>query len=285
MLLRGFRKGLPRVAWNAQYSYTSRERGNVKNADLAVTYGYALAIALTGFVMLDAGGLPGLATAHALCLLLFGLRLIGYLAWRDSNVQRFNDRFRSESKTSGWVKRLPFILGCSFLYLGMVSPVVLTARYADTASPDATRYIQVALALALIGWLVEAVGDFQKSYYKAKNGPGKWVSEGLFSVLRHPNYTGEQLLWAGSTLVGMFSAGGELGTPEALPWAALSLLGFVGIQYVLTSATTSLEGTQGDKYGKEPGFLEYKRGTWAGFTLPRKQNPPQGPTPEKEKSS
>ena len=42
-------------------------------------------------------------------------------------------------------------------------------------------------AVALVGWAVEALGDVQKSFYKAK-APESWVEGGLYSLLRHPNY-------------------------------------------------------------------------------------------------
>eukprot|EP00899_Mesostigma_viride_P018974 jgi/Mesvir1/27078/Mv20769-RA.1 len=256
-------------------------------SEYTVSYGYGLAIALSGLVMLDAGGLPQLASAHAMCLVLYGLRLVAFLGWRECNIQRFKDiKDKLEAKApSNRLQRLPNILGCSLLYLGMVSPVVLTARYVGSAPPAAIPAVKAALAITLIGWLVEAVGDFQKSYYKAKNGPGKWVREGLFSVLRHPNYTGEQLLWAGSTLVGMFSAGTAMGSSAALPWLGLSFLGFAGIQLVLTMATTGLERRQGESYGSDPEFQKYRDATWAGFTFPPKKQGQGDAVSGKEKSA
>jgi len=53
-------------------------------------------------------------------------------------------------------------------------------------------------ALWTIGFLFEVVADMQKSIFRANpNNDGKFISTGLWSISRHPNYFGEILLWFG----------------------------------------------------------------------------------------
>ena len=53
-------------------------------------------------------------------------------------------------------------------------------------------------SLWLIGFVLEAVADRQKSQFRADPAnKGKWISSGLWSLCRHPNYLGEILLWSG----------------------------------------------------------------------------------------
>ena len=199
-------------------------------------------------------------------------------------MQKFRDfveKIESRAPPSP-LKRLPFILGCSALYLGMAAPVLLTARYAASAPPLALGLCKAALAAAAVGGLVEAAGDLQKSYYKSL-APERWVDQGLYSVLRHPNYTGEQLLWAGSFAAGLAAAAAAPGgLLSCWTWVAGSALGLAGIQFVLLQATTGLERRQGEQYGSSPEFLEYRSNTWAGFTFkpkPEKKKEPSSSAP------
>ena len=52
--------------------------------------------------------------------------------------------------------------------------------------------------LWLTGFVLEAVADYQKSQFRADPAnKGKWISSGLWSLCRHPNYLGEILMWSG----------------------------------------------------------------------------------------
>ncbi|XP_045119370.1 uncharacterized protein LOC123509238 [Portunus trituberculatus] len=49
-----------------------------------------------------------------------------------------------------------------------------------------------------LGFLIEVVADFQKTVFRNNtNNKDKFISSGLWSLSRHPNYFGEILLWFG----------------------------------------------------------------------------------------
>jgi len=49
-----------------------------------------------------------------------------------------------------------------------------------------------------VGFLLEVVADMQKSIFKANPvNEGKFITSGLWSISRHPNYFGEISLWVG----------------------------------------------------------------------------------------
>eukprot|EP00873_Tetraselmis_striata_P028560 jgi/Tetstr1/448824/TSEL_003792.t1 len=59
--------------------------------------------------------------------------------------------------------------------------------------------------------------------------------------------------------------------PSCWPWALGAVLSFLGIQFVLVMATTSLEKKQQGTYGSNSAFQAYKASTWAGITFPAKE--------------
>jgi protein-S-isoprenylcysteine O-methyltransferase Ste14 len=63
----------------------------------------------------------------------------------------------------------------------------------------------VCLVVATIGLALQIVGDTHKALAKAK-GEGL-VTTGLFSIIRHPNYLGELILWSASTAASLVVAG------------------------------------------------------------------------------
>ena len=52
-----------------------------------------------------------------------------------------------------------------------------------------------------------------------------------------------------------------------------TLLGAVGISFVLALATTGLEKRQLETYGQSEAFNRWRMGTWAGITLPATVTP------------
>eukprot|EP00435_Cladocopium_sp_Y103_P072084 s436_g39.t1 len=123
-------------------------------------------------------------------------------------------------------------------------------------------------AFAEVGWGVAAFGDLYKSVVKAKEGKDAIVTGGPYALLRHPNYTGEQLLWSANFVAGLLAAATlhpvarsrhtkhllqglhgfhVLQSPKAilLTWLPLSALGLLG-----------LEKRQREKYGEEEKCFE-----------------------------
>lgn len=54
------------------------------------------------------------------------------------------------------------------------------------------------VVLFVFGFAIEAIADAQKRTFKADaSNKGKFITSGLWSVSRHPNYAGEIMLWFG----------------------------------------------------------------------------------------
>lgn len=95
-----------------------------------------------------------------------------------------------------------------FMVQGTINFIVGSAPYSvirfNDFQWDAPHSILVylALVLSLIGLFFEVVGDRQLKQH-IKEGSGKLMTSGLWSLTRHPNYFGEILLWTGLYLTGV----------------------------------------------------------------------------------
>lgn len=237
-----------------------------------VSYGYGGAMALAGALALRAAS-PispvGPVHVHAVLYILYGVRLCAYLLWRELSIEKFRamrERIEQRAPPGSRVKRIPFCLSCAVLYFFMAAPLVLTATLPVkwcSAGP-LSQAAAGALGLGYLGWAVAALGDTQKAMAKAAMGGDGLVTSGLFSVLRHPNYSGEALLWLSSTAAGMLCAA-LAPTKTVLAWVAASVAGCAGIQFVLAGATLGLEKRHREKYGSLPEYQQWK--AWPGIML------------------
>ena len=210
-----------------------------------MSYAYALAMLASGLLVFRVARTSGsmLAMAHSGCLFLYGLRLGLFLLYRETSIARFRDfretiEKRAQERGSR-LSRSPFILGCSFLYLGLAAPLMLTAAPAA----QATKLAWMLIGSMYFGLALAAIGDLQKTWVKADRGADALVTSGLFSLLRHPNYTGEMIMWTSSFAVAVVTATAmAMAGPWAAsaPWLALSVLGVSGINFVLLQVYNAL---------------------------------------------
>lgn len=129
---------------------------------------------------------------------IWGLRLSGYIFNRHRNV---GEDYRYAQWRKEWGKYvIPrafvqiFMLQGAFMYV-----IALPIMMAMGNNEIGLSWIScIGIALWLVGFLFEAVGDWQKSKFKADPAnDGKIMQSGLWRYTRHPNYFGEALLWWG----------------------------------------------------------------------------------------
>ena len=211
--------------------------------------GYGLSIAALG-VLLMAMFAKNLTLGTALCclvLLIYGLRLGGYLAYREIKVRTYSENMKGEIKDS---KTIPLFVkvciwvACALLYLLQVTPVFY--RLASGAGSNAFTYI--GAAVMAFGFALEAAADIQKNKAKKINSR-RFVDTGLYRIVRCPNYLGEMIMWTGCVISG-------IGAVTGWQWALVAL-GFIGITYVMFSGARRLELRQNRNYGNDPEYQEY----------------------------
>eukprot|EP00445_Apocalathium_hangoei_P070488 CAMPEP_0204128324 /NCGR_PEP_ID=MMETSP0361-20130328/12116_1 /ASSEMBLY_ACC=CAM_ASM_000343 /TAXON_ID=268821 /ORGANISM="Scrippsiella Hangoei, Strain SHTV-5" /LENGTH=413 /DNA_ID=CAMNT_0051080535 /DNA_START=38 /DNA_END=1277 /DNA_ORIENTATION=+ len=254
-------------------------------SEYGVSYGYGGAVAASGFLMLKVAASSTPIFAQAFCLVLYGLRLSAYLLYRELCIPKFRDfreRIEERARQRGArLKRLPFVLSCALLYLGLAAPALLALRsYAvrpslgDPRSGLLAMLFQVLIVGMYSGWAVAALGDTYKSWHKATEGEGKVVTSGIFSLMRHPNYTGEQFLWTFNFLAGVvavISGGAPMWSASTAGWLTISALGVLGINFVLMQATGGLQARQAAAYAGDEAYEKWVARAWSGFPLSRTQ--------------
>lgn len=219
-----------------------------KRIENFVTYGYGLSVAaqflLTAY-LINFKKITPFATAHALAVFLYGIRLTGFMFRRDYSeaYKRFQaNRTSTLSKKGGGPPKLPFHIICSVLYMLLYLPSLYTIRAAPDLDLKAFGPAQGFLGLAFVALLLEALADEQKSRHKMSH-PDSFIDTGLFRFSRHPNYFAEVLFW--TTHWASAAAAGAFRTEYQWIYGCLGVLQMCGIMF---QATNSLEKRQAEKY-------------------------------------
>ncbi len=138
--------------------------------------------------------------------------------------------------------------------------VTLTAAPAFIAISSA-KVVEVGpLAIAgliiwLLGFGVEVVADQQKSQFrKNPTNKEKFISTGLWSRSRHPNYFGEIVLWVGVTII-------AIPVLQGWQWVALISPLFVFLLLTRVSGVPMLEAKADKKWGGQDDYETYKANT------------------------
>lgn len=193
--------------------------------------------------------------------LIYGCRLGGYLLVREVKSANYRNKMKTEIKDGSSMKMMVKVsiwVSCALLYALQISPLFFrlyhSSRLGKEALAGATDMIAIAgVIIMAIGIILESTADMQKSKAKQKN-PNRFCDEGLYRVVRCPNYLGEVIFWTGVFVSGMNIYNG------AWQWAAAAT-GYVCIVYIMFGGARRLEIRQNKNYGTDPEYREYVKKT------------------------
>jgi steroid 5-alpha reductase family enzyme len=140
---------------------------------------------------------------------IWGLRLAGYIFWRSRG--RGEDRrytaMRDKIPHFAWLS-LPIVFWFQAVLVAIISLPHLVVQ-AQAVEPG-WRWSDIAgLAVWLVGFTFEALGDAQMARFKADpDNRGKVMRSGLWRYTRHPNYFGDAMVWWGFWLIALGAPGG-----------------------------------------------------------------------------
>lgn len=221
-----------------------------------------------GFVLIawttwtQSSGDPTRKLLLAVLITIWGLRLSGYIAWR--NIGHGEDpRYRAMREKAG--DKFPLLsLIRVFLLQGVVmwivSLPVQLGQIPETPAPTVWDYL--GAFLWAVGVFFESVGDFQLARFKANpENQGKVLNHGLWRFTRHPNYFGDFLMWWGIFLIALAAS------PSQNWWSGIGPL-IMSFFLMKVSGVTLLEKSL--KESKGSAYDDYVQRTNAFFPGPPK---------------
>lgn len=207
----------------------------------SVTY-----IGVTLLLVLLAPSLDPLRLILAAMVVLWALRLGTFLLLR--NIRSGGDDRFDEIKSN----RLRFL--SVWTIQGLWVSITASAAWIALSSGNVVQVswiTWVGMIVWALGFGLEVVADLQKDRFKKDvANVGKFVQTGLWSVVRHPNYLGEILLWIGVFIVA---------APVLLGWQWVAILSPVFVTFLLTkvSGIPLLEAKARRKWGEDPNYQAY----------------------------
>ncbi len=224
---------------------------------LSIGYGFAIAgggVTILALALINgwADGVQSLLILQTVLFIVYGFRLSGFLIVREVK----NAAYRKTLKeATGNGKKLPVFVSISIwtfvslLYTTQVSPMFF--RYFNGSKDMLVPMI--GIVISVFGITLESAADKQKSDQKKIN-PDKVATEGLYKIVRCPNYLGEIIFWTGVFVAGTTT----YNTPGQ--WF-MAIFAYVCIVYIMFNGAQRLEKRQMARYGNDKAYNDYADNT------------------------
>ena len=185
-----------------------------------------------------------------LFVVLWGTRLGTYLFRR---IQRDSEDVRFEKAKRNFFWFLQYWMGQA-LWVSITSCAAVIAILKPERD-TLNIYGFIGIMIWILGFTLEVIADLQKNNFKkSQNTTQNFISSGLWSKSRHPNYFGEITLWFGMYIISLSSFSG-------LEYLTIISPIFVYILLTRMSGINMLEKIADQRYGHLEDYLEYKEKT------------------------
>jgi len=219
-----------------------------------MSVGYGFAVAGIAVAALIYGAVNQMLTIPLVAALLvcaaYGLRLGLFLYKRETGNKAYKKVL--DAKVG---KEPPiFVKVVMWLMMGVIyvaETAGLHFRMANGTGDDWVLWLGIVIMAC--GALIEAFADKQKSEQKNKR-PDMVATEGLFKLMRCPNYFGEILFWTGVFVSGVTAYQG------VLQWV-VAVLGYVCIVFIMVDGAKRMEKGHMSRYGEKPEYQAYAKKT------------------------
>lgn len=212
--------------------------------DKVTDLSYGLSFVVIAFVLLGWSDAAAGPLVLAGMVVVWGLRLAGYLLFRIIHMGR-DARF--DGVRENFARFLRF-----WTFQGIAVWVIMLPVIVWFGAPGAWNPLMwIGVSMWGAGFVIETIADAQKFAAKSQpGGAGRWMETGLWRYSRHPNYFGELLVWWG---IFVFVAGDLAG------WQWLSVVGPLAITFLLLKVTgiPTLEASAAKKWGRNPDYQAY----------------------------
>lgn len=196
----------------------------------------------------------------ALLVVIWATRLGSFLFIRvkkDGGDGRF-----TIMKTKFWWFLMTWNIQGMWVFLSLAAGL---AAMTSAEKVEVDIFLIFGLVVWVLGFSIEVISDGQKSKFRSKTeNKDKFITSGIWSWSRHPNYFGEILLWCGITIIAL---------PVLQGWQFITLISPIFIIILLTqiSGVRLLELRGKKKWGENEEYRKYLRNTSVLIPLPPKK--------------
>ena len=222
---------------------------------LSIGYGFSVAGIGVAMAVMSLMGIFEASLPHYILFILFvvyGIRLSGFLLVRELK----NAAYRKTLKeATGDEKAMPIFVKVSIwvcvaaLYVAQTSPVFFRIYNGGEVSV----FTWAGILICVCGIALEAWADQQKSAQK-KVRPDMVATQGLYKIVRCPNYFGEILFWTGVFVSSLDILNG------AGQWI-MAVVSYICIVFIMFNGAQRLEKRQLKRYGKNKEYNDYANKT------------------------
>lgn len=179
------------------------------NNPSVVDVGWASCLTMCGCIYLYTNHLNLRTILLGSLLLLWGLRLGGYLYWTRIRNKQIDKRYNAISED--WKKNIDlrffinFQLQGIFVFLVSISWYFISISNSDSVS----LFDCIGILVFVCALILESISDLQLQNFKKQN-PGKVCNTKLWRFSRHPNCLFEWIVWCSFASLGIASHYGIL---------------------------------------------------------------------------
>jgi len=216
-------------------------------------------LTVTGLALVLSGDLDTRAWLAAVMVAVWAVRLGSFLFRRISKDGK-DGRF-DKMKFDFWQFLMTWTIQGLWVSLTLAAALVIIT---ESDRSDFGVLGIIGLLVWVAGFAIEVIADGQKSAFKTNAAnDGRFITTGLWSWSRHPNYFGEITLWTGMAIMAI---------PILSGWRWVALISPIFVFVLLTriSGIPLLERRAEKRWGSEPEFRAYTENTSVLVPLPPK---------------
>lgn len=213
----------------------------ITNNPSVVDVGWASGLTVSGLLYLSQHAISMRTLILGLLLLIWGLRLGGYLWWTRIKQKQIDKRYIALSHSWRIKKSLGFFI--NFQLQGILIFIVSISWYFISLNP--VNHLQffdlIGILIFIIALSLESIADSQLQHFR-RNHPGEVCNQKLWRFSRHPNCFFEWLVWCSFVIFALSSSYGIL--------SIISPIALYSIMVFMTIPITERESikSRGQKY-------------------------------------
>ena len=218
--------------------------------DITGTVAYFVMTGLAVYIASQSSALSLLSKIVVAMVLVWALRLGLFLLIRVFHVGEDKRFFEAKKSFSKFL--MFFCISGLWVFLTVANALTLILNNPDM---NVDLFLGIGVIIWITGFLFEVIADEQKRRFRNNDSNhGQFITTGLWSISRHPNYFGEILIWIGMAVISF---------PILSGWQYATLISPLFVILLLTkvSGINLLEESAGKKWGSLDEYQTYKANT------------------------